>query len=513
MVGRSIDHRPVANRGARAMIQKHSALQVTKNTLALFTSKGVSLLFSFAFVVFAARYLGVGGFGRYSLVQNYFNLLMSLAVPGVGMLIARDIALDSKLTSQRLSMAAALVAGLTAVLGGILLALADIVHYPLETRLAILIACLALLPASISQVLEFGFIGLEKAEYVTYVNLAESILRMGASILILRQGYGLIAVFIILVTSRSAMLGLYVLLLRRLYSGLHWEVDRATWRPLLATWRVFAAENWLFTFYSYLDVVILSSFYGDIAVGIYAAAAKILTVGQALATSLAMGLYPHLVRQYQKAADRFYQLISAVLQFELCIIVPCAIIITVMADRTVSLLYGDRFGGAAGVLAVLSWALTFKFVNVSLSNQLFAGNKQMQSLKTAAATLAIYLPAAFWLTKTWGAEGAALAVLLSSATAFSFYFYYTFRRHAPLHVLMAFGKVIAAGVMMAAFMWTTRRGAVPLVIGIGLTLDFLILLLLRVVPLRGIIWVRGAAQQGVRKVLTHLANSMVQTKE
>ena len=66
--------------------------EVTKNAAALFVGRLLVMGSSFVLVLYAARVLGLTGFGRYALARMYFDLLLTLGVTGLSILITREIA-------------------------------------------------------------------------------------------------------------------------------------------------------------------------------------------------------------------------------------------------------------------------------------------------------------------------------------------------------------------------------------------------------------------------------------
>ena len=56
---------------------------VTKTAAALLVGRTVVMAMSFVFVLYAARLLGLTGFGRYALARTYFDLLLTLGGTGL----------------------------------------------------------------------------------------------------------------------------------------------------------------------------------------------------------------------------------------------------------------------------------------------------------------------------------------------------------------------------------------------------------------------------------------------
>ena len=184
---------------------RSNALRITKNSLSLLFSNVITLAFSFGFFVYIARVLGTSGLGEYSIVRTYLDLLIGLSATAVGIVITREIAQKPDLVNRYLTISIVFVSILSFIACFILIIIGWISSYSITTRISIAVACLALIPSSIAQVIQASFIGLEKAEYVSYVTVIENVIRIIVSVLVLYLGFGLVAVFIVFALVRIGL--------------------------------------------------------------------------------------------------------------------------------------------------------------------------------------------------------------------------------------------------------------------------------------------------------------------
>ena len=106
-----------------------SAPDVTKNAAALFVGRTLAMALSLVFVLFAARILGLTEFGRYALARTYFDLLLTLAVTGLGIFITREIARNPSMGPLYFGTAAPLGVGLAVVMGTALVLVSPLLGY------------------------------------------------------------------------------------------------------------------------------------------------------------------------------------------------------------------------------------------------------------------------------------------------------------------------------------------------------------------------------------------------
>ncbi|MFN8441142.1 MAG: flippase [Caldilineaceae bacterium] len=446
----------------------NNAARLSKNMGVLFFGRAFDMVISFAFVVYIARYLGVEGFGKYALAQRYFELFMSLAATSLATYITREIAKEREHLHQYLNAALLMVIGLTVVADLILISLGWVFGYAVDTRLAINLVAIALFPATIGAIIEAVFIAHEKAEYVSYGLVGEGIFNNGLGLLALLMGYGLTGLFVVLITTRLLLLLFYLYWMPRKIGKFAWQLDWQVVKRVFREWRVFALENWISTIYGGLDVIALSSFQGEFAVGIYVAAQKLLRLGTIIAASYTTAMFPYMSRLFTQSRDVFKQFSESSLKYMLAFILPLAITIAVLADKIILLLYTDKYAGSIPVLRVLSGLLMLEFFNLFLSHVLFAKGEQRKSLYVAVIRIATFGLLSLILIPRWAEIGVAWTLLLTSMVAFVFYFTFMLQGEKMGQVLMKFLPTLPAAVVLVIFFFLLKDiQLIPLVVAGG----------------------------------------------
>lgn len=457
-----------------------TALRVTKNTVALSVARVSVPLFSFILVVYAARILGANSFGKYVLVQTYFQLFLGLCANGLSVVVTREIARRPSWLNRYLSASIILVSVLALIANSLLVILAHVFHYAPDTQAAVYLVSLALLPATVSFMFEGAFVAFEKAQYVTYGTVLENTLRVVFSIVALFKGHGLLALFGILVATRTLMLLFYLPFLNRHVSKLRWYFEWAFLRQLVRDWRVFALENWLFSVFYRLNPIFLSFFHGELAVGPYGAAYKVLNPGSVLAYSFTRAMFPYMSRTFEESRETFRRVSEEVLKYMLVIVLSGVVVIAILADRLVVLLYTDAYADSIPILGVLIWILVPQFLSTFLSHILFARGEQTKALQVAAISLAFNLAISLWLIPRWGGIGAAWALLLAECAAFCLYFVFALRGEGAMHMLLTFGRTVPAAVGVGVFILVLRDIQLVLLLSSAIVLYVLLLLIFRV---------------------------------
>jgi O-antigen/teichoic acid export membrane protein len=128
-------------------------------------------------------------------------------------------------------------------------------------------------------------------------------------------------------------------------------------------------------------------------------------------------------------------------------------------------------------------------------------NRQGWSWLFVAGCVLVNLLVNLGLAPSWGASGAALARLCSSALFFLSHHLYVTRHFVPLNAVKVLLKPAIATLVMAVVVWTVRAWPLPVAIGIG------------ALVYAGGIWRLEGALPGNAATLLRRAISSLQTRD
>ena len=430
-------------------------LRTGKNASMLLAGTMTRMIATFLFVIYCADKMGVEGFGKYSITIHYFELFLGLAAMAVGILLTRDVSRWPRHTHQLLTSAVVLCAAVCLVATGVMSQLSTLFGYSGDTADALLVASIALFPASVCLCCEAVFVAKERAEYVTAGIAIESLSRIGISVWLLFQGYGLVDLIWAMVAVRCALVFAYMVGLWRV-NALGWSFHRRRSLRFANRWRVFAAENWLASIYTSLDIIVLSWLSGEAAAGIYSAAGKVIRLGAVVAKSYTTAVFPVMSRLYVQSRDAFSQLYRHTISVMCAVALPVIAIVTVVPDRVIGLLFSADYSEAAAVLRVLIWVLLVNFLNPFLSYALFAQGRQDRSMRVAGISLAVNSVATYLLVIRYGAVGAALGTVLGGAVATCCYLLYTMQKREIIATAAMALRVAVAATGMGCVVYQVR---------------------------------------------------------
>ena len=440
---------------------------------------------SFAFVLYSANLLSVEGFGKLAIATHFFELFLSLTATAVGILLTRDVARWPRHLNSLLTSAVIMVVVLCCLAPLIMIPLGIRFRYSSDTMRAIGVSCIALLPAAICVLFEAVFVSRERAEFVTIGTAIESLSRIALSVLVLRLGYGIVELMWVLVFSRVTLLIAYWVGLRRIASP-SVEFSVRSIRRFIFRWRVFAAENWMATIYTNLDVLVLSWVVGEVAVGLYSAAWKFVRLGSVVAKSFTTAVFPVMSLMYSDSKDSFHRLFQHTVRVMCAIALPAVIGVSVLTDRIVAILYKEEFADAAPILRVLIWVLLLEFLNPFLSHVLFAQGKQQRSMAVAAISLSVNSIATYLLVRQFGAIGAAAGCILGGLVATICYLGFSAKMKELPGIVASMVRVMVAASGMGIAVYLVRFSSWPVVIVVAGASYFVLLFLVQAVRMSDI---------------------------
>ena len=189
--------------------------------------------------------------------------------------------------------------------------------------------------------------------------------------------------------------------------------DGIEWRRLLGEGFPLLLGSLAVMIYMRSDVVMLGKMAGFQAAGIFSAAAQITEACALLPLAFAPALFPILVR-WRKLGPRYYKQQFGRLFLGAALIgLAISLFLTVAARPIVLLIYGPQFLAAAPVLVIHGWATIFVFLGIVQSGYDITEGLTWAATQRAALGAIINIGLNFILIPKYGANGAAIATLIS----------------------------------------------------------------------------------------------------
>jgi len=468
------------------------ARRFLRNTSVLIVANALQPLLSFYLVVTISRLLNVDGLGAYSTVFNYQAIFQICAGFGLKNLLTRNVA------QQHDSLWRYLWRGSLIVLPFALLGMAGLIgltaaldYNPLVLEATVAVS-LSLVAAALADVCEGVLAGIERLHIVGYSAVLENIIRVVASLMVLFNGFGLLALAWVFVASKFVKAAFYYWYIHRAvapFPGAKQRREFGDWRSirrLLRDARIFALTMICVTIYWKIDVSLLSKLAGLEAVGIYSAAYRFLMIMLVVVDSFVNSLFPIISNYYHAsgaAGGNFDFACKKAMQLLLVIVLPVVLTLALLAPQIIALIYGAKYAAAAPVLQILIWVVAPYAVSQIFAYALVASNNQRYDFFVNAASMITNMALNWFLIQRFGYLGAAWAAVLSILVYVALQAPFVFRQvlKFELKPLWLGGvKLLAAAGSMAAFIVALPQIKIWLLAPLAAVVYLSALLLLRV---------------------------------
>lgn len=362
------------------------------------------------------RHLGVEDFGSYVIVTSLIAIVAGLGEAGVPNIAAREFATRDREDRDRLIANVLGIRLLIAVLGvAVATGFAILAGYDSTMVVGTVLAGIALLIATIQQTysipigvsLRFGSIAaldlLRQAAFVAVV------------LILVLVGAGLLPFLAATIPASLVTLAVAVPLVRGLGPLLP-RFERSQWLGILRLVGIYAAAAAVGTIYV-SAVIVTTSLVGTAEESGYLGAGfRVFTVLIGIPLLLVSTAFPVLARAAHTDQARLEYAVQRLVDIALIVGVWMALGTVFGAEIAIAVVAGAEFEPAVPVLQILGFALVANFLAVTGGLALVAVHRHVALLVANVIALLVALTLTLVLVPPFGAEGAAVATLVSEST-------------------------------------------------------------------------------------------------
>ncbi len=421
-------------------------------------------------MILIARIYGAEEFGKIALSITITGILLYIADFGLNAYSTREVARDNSiirsLTSTTLKIKF-LSSAFTLLITWIII---EVLDYPSDTRLLLYLFSISIIIFSFTSYLVALFRGINRFEYEAIVYLVQS-LTVLFSVLSIIQNEGTIhniaGVFIF-----SRVLGLLtaLILYRRLLRGTASVVQFRSLKTVARQSFPFAMHALFGTLYLQADTVFLSKLGGDLEVGLYQAAMRIVIVLLYLQDILANAFFPSLSRLYKLSTDELIKKAKQLNFYLFTLALPLSTGIYLLSPGIISTAYTQEYSGSALILQFLSWLILLRFVAASYGILLSASDNQHLRMIAVVIAVTINITLNAMIIPEYGARGAAAVSVLTNVFVMGIYVYFVKRKLNAFLLDISFVKIFGLNLLIGFLLYNLKD------INIGITIPISILL-------------------------------------
>jgi O-antigen/teichoic acid export membrane protein len=327
-----------------------------------------------------------------------------------------------------------------------------------------------------------------------YVRVGRIVLRFLMTVPALLMGFGLYSM--LLIFSAVQVLGFFfsLYIFAHNISPLKYRIDLGLIKDFAKRGFPFLLSSAFVEAYFRIDIALLSKlapaslagFYSSISadtvIGWYSAAYNILDTIISVPGAVSTALLPVMVIYFATKKDKLPWIYQNTIKYLTMLSVPAAIGLSILAYKTIMLLYGPEYANSSLALSILVWTLVPLFINYAMGAMLIAVHKEYYGVGILFMNTLVNVSLNWYLIPRYSYLGAAWATVLTEVFYFTCY-YFLLKWLGYSFSLGIFIKPILAGVVMALVLIQTLEWHLLIQVGLGMAVYFLFLFAIKGVGL------------------------------
>jgi O-antigen/teichoic acid export membrane protein len=353
--------------------------RIIKNSTILFFGQLLVKGIAFFYTIFLARNLGVYNFGLYVTALAYFSLFSSFTELGLNRFLIKEGAKNSENLQSYVFKVALLRLVFTTVLFALFaLWIYNFDHNSLRVCLS-LFAVMAIIPQSVALTFDSAFIAKQKIYLSSIGILIMSVCTTILGVIWILNGFSTMGAIAGLVFGQ--MIYMLFLLIMLFKEGVSFK-SMVNWREVkeIAVGSLpYGILGILGILYFKLDTILLSYIKGPAEAGIYGAGYKFLEAIVLLPSSLAIVIFPVLVKLHETEVSEVRRLSFKIIKVMSTLGILFALVFIFVLPIIINL-FLPSYQLSIEVIRILAISIPFIFIHVPLSQVLLSSDKYLKGL-------------------------------------------------------------------------------------------------------------------------------------
>jgi len=444
------------------------------NTIVQFGGKILSTGFALVTLGILSRYLGAQGLGEYATILRYVGFFGIIADLGLNLIVTREISVEG--ADEEKIMANALTLRIISAVFVLLIApLSSLLFYDNVKIVGIWIILLTFISILISQLYNGVFQKHLRTDKIALAELVNRSLILAGVILVSIYNRGLYdVIWVMNIANFISLVMIFIFVQKYIKIKLAW--DKTIILRLVKLSIPLAIINIFNLIYFNIDSIFLSIMKGDIDVGIYHVAYKVLETLFALIV-LFVGLFiPILSKHYHAGKSDFNKNWQKLFDNIAVYTIPMVLIGIFFAADIVNILAGSEFNESILTLQILFPAIGVLFFTTLLKNSFVVMDKQNKVIWVFMIGSILNVIANILVIPHYSYLGAAATTLFSEALVFILCLFIMIKRFNLDIKFNIFIKTILVNIILGLFLYFTSEW-ILLWKSIGTIIIFIIILL------------------------------------
>lgn len=209
------------------------------------------------------------------------------------------------------------------------------------------------------------------------------------------------------------LISVILLLIYRRMGSRRLSVDWSLGKELLSRSKHYIIPSLMVMIFQHTDRIMIKLMVGETETGFYSAALTCIGITSFVFTAVLDSARPVILEEKERSRDVYEKRIVQLYSVITCLSFAQSIGMTVLAKPLIYFLYGAEYSGAAGILAVSVWYITFGHYGSVRNIWILAEDKQkyLTGINVVGAGANVLLN--LCLISVWGAVGAAVASVVT----------------------------------------------------------------------------------------------------
>lgn len=425
--------------------------RIGKNISVLFLAQVISYILAFFYTIYAARYLGVSGFGILSFALAFTMIFSVMADLGLSTLLVRDVSRDVLILKKYLGNMA-LMKGIIGLLTFISIVLIiNLLNYPAQTVLVVYLIGIFIILTSFSQFFYSVFQAHEKMEFQSIGFIFSSIF-IFCGILIAIYLKLDVVIFALVYAISGVLVFIYSVL--ACAWKFHWpqlEIDWKFWKYTFKTALPLSMAMVFSTIAFRVDSVLLSLLQGNAAVGFYSAPYKLIELLMFVPMIYTTAILPVMSNNFKSSFDSIKKVYERSFKYFIILGIPIAALSTILASKIILLLYDSAYLPSVPALQILIWTVPLIFLTYICGTLFVSIDRQDLVLKITFISMVLNIVLNLILIPIYGFIAAAFVTVLTELIAFTLLYYYSSILICKLDLKRYMAKPVLATIIVSLF--------------------------------------------------------------
>lgn len=491
---------------------------VVTNLLIMYGAQIITSLLSLLPIAYVPLYLDARGLGQISIALSFTGILGTLISLGTANYIVREIARDRECLPEVVSNAITLRVLFVLSLLPVALVLTNMMQYPSQTRLVILLMYISIAVNQIGEPFGLALQAMGKMGWRSAAMIIWELFTVAVTWVVLSYG-GYVVGYAIVAIAASCIQVLANLAYFVYVQPFRFRVQLGGLKMLFWGGVPFFLWVLLQTIYTQTSSLFLGSFDGEVAAGWYGAAAILVGPLYAIPSVAIALLLPHFSQVRVNSEVDFKASVSRSLNYILLITLPAALGLALLAGRVIELFnYPPTFQHSIPVLRLLALSLPCTAAAMVIATGVSAMKRErtwsiisLCSLITLVILNISLIPLARDFLHN-GAVGAAVAFLGAESVTIGAAWIKFGRSMIERSFMLALSKIVLASGVMVAVVWSTMNLPLAAPIALGAITYSVMALLVKALPQDDLHALQTVAQRHLRPAALALRTALVRSR-